>query len=122
MPFEGGKHKATVILWPFRADTWRDKGLPAQKAFAQVVLQIARFEKVIVGVHPSLPRSCFGCLEGNPNVEIIRVRYNDSWARDNMPLFVTKGRSLRGVDFRFNAWGGHVDGLYSNYHDDDHLS
>jgi hypothetical protein len=36
----------------------------------------------------------------------ISIRYNDAWARDNMPLFVTNGKSLRSVDFRFNAWGG----------------
>ncbi len=122
MPFEGGPHKATVILWPFRSDTWREKAAPGREAFAQVVKAIARFEPVIVGVHPSLPPSSFALISGVPNVTVIRVRYNDSWARDNMPLFVKKGSSLRGVDFRFNAWGGNVDGLYANYHDDDKLS
>ena len=28
---------------------------------------------------------------------------------------------MRIVDFRFNAWGGEVDGLYNNYKDDDLL-
>jgi agmatine deiminase len=29
---------------------------------------------------------------------------------------------MRIVDFRFNAWGGEVDGLYSNYKNDDQLT
>jgi agmatine deiminase len=39
-----------------------------------------------------------------------------------MPLFVTNGKSVRSVDFRFNAWGGSYNGLYRNYKDDDHLA
>ena len=39
-----------------------------------------------------------------------------------MALFVTNGKSMRSVDFRFNAWGGNFDGLYRNYKDDDRLA
>lgn len=121
-PFEGDKHSATIILLPFRADTWRNNGKEARRVFKNVILAISKFEKVIVGIHPYIYEKVAPEYLGLPNVEVIKIRYNDSWARDNMPLFVTNGKKLRGVDFRFNAWGGEVDGLYSNWDDDDKIS
>ncbi len=123
MPFEGDKHKATFILMPYRADTWRDDAEPARKEFMDVISAIAEHEKVVVGIHPrfySLLSSRFANMK---NVETISIRYNDSWARDNMPLFLLnkKTKAMRTVDFRFNAWGGEYDGLYTNYKDDDKL-
>jgi len=43
---------------------------------------------------------------------------NDAWARDTGPSFVTNGRELRGVDWRFNAWAG----LYAPWDADDRLA
>lgn len=124
IPFEGDKHAATFMLIPFRADTWRNKALPAQKAYKEVIEAIAEHEKVIVGIHPAVYKRVAPHFLGLDNVEVMSIRYNDAWARDNMPLFVTNGKNMgmRTVDFRFNAWGGNFDGLYRNYKDDDRLA
>ena len=123
MPFEGDKHYATLMLLPFRKDTWRLGAKPAQEAFKQVITAISEFEKVIVGVHPSIYDSVVADYESLENVSLIKIKYNDAWARDNMPIFVTKEHnSIRAVDFRFNAWGGSFDGLYNDYQDDDSLA
>jgi arginine decarboxylase len=122
LPFEGLAHEGTFILTPFRADTWRQKALPAQEAFLNVIKAIAQHEKVFVGIHPNIYKKVIGRFENIPNVTTISIRYNDAWARDNMPLFVTNGKNMRSVDFRFNAWGGDFDGLYRNYKDDDRLA
>jgi len=122
MPFEGDKHQATVVLLPFRKDTWHEDGTKARANFRQVILAIAEHEKVIVGIHPSIYDRVIKDYENIPNVQPISIRYNDSWARDNMALFVNNGKSVRSVDFRFNAWGGDYDGLYKNYRDDDRLA
>ncbi len=121
LPFEGGKHQASLVLMPFRKDTWRDNASFATSAYLDVIKAIAEHEKVYVGVHPSIYRKVAPLLHEIPNVFPLSIRYNDAWARDNMPLFVSNGHQVRTVDFRFNAWGGAVDGLYSNYRDDDHL-
>lgn len=121
MPFEGNKHSGTLILLPFRKDTWRKNALPAQKNYKEVIMAIAKYEPVFVGIHPSIYKKVIGDYEGIKNVYPIKIRYNDAWARDNGPIFVTNKDKMRMVDFRFNAWGGDVDGLYSNYKDDDAL-
>jgi len=122
LPFEGLAHEATMMLMPYRQDTWRQKAVPAQETFTEVIKAIAQHEKVIVGITPSLYRKLSPQFLAIPNVEPISIRYNDAWARDNMALFVTNGKSMRSVDFRFNAWGGNFDGLYRNYKDDDRLA
>ena len=121
LPFEGEKHQATLILMPFRKDTWRDDAKNATAAYIEVIKAIALHEPVLVGIHPCIYRKVAPLLADIPNVSTISIRYNDAWARDNMPLFVSNGHMNRTVDFRFNAWGGSYNGLYKNYKDDDRL-
>ncbi len=44
---------------------------------------------------------------------------NDSWIRDCGPTFVSNGKTLRAVDWDFNAWGGLQGGLYFPWDLDD---
>lgn len=122
MPFEGEKHSGTIVLLPFRKDTWRNNAVPALKNYKEVITAIAKYEPVYVGISPKIYNKVIDQYKGIKNVYPIKIKYNDAWARDNSPIFVTNGNKMRIVDFRFNAWGGEVDGLYSNYHDDDLLT
>ncbi len=122
MPFEGGPHSGTLILIPFRKDTWRDNARPAQETFKKVIYAIAKYEPVYVGIHPSIYNKVISDYENQKNIIPIKIRYDDAWARDTGPIFVKNNDKMRLVDFRFNAWGGEVDGLYNNYKDDDLLA
>ena len=122
MPFEGDKHSGTIILLPYRKDTWRNDAKPAIECFKKVITSIAKYEPVYVGIHPTIYNNVISGFENIKNVHPIKIKYNDAWARDNSPIFVTHNNQMRMVDFRFNAWGGDFDGLYSNYKDDDLLS
>ncbi len=123
LPFEGENHEGTIVLLPYRLDTWRNKARPAQKTYKEVIKAISQHEKVYVGIHPKMWDEFAHEYEEMDNVEPIKIRYNDAWARDNMPLFVRNCKGdIRTVDFRFNAWGGEVDGLYKNWKDDDKAS
>ena len=122
MPFEGGKHSGTIILLPFRKDTWRKNASPALIAYKKIIYAIAKYEPVYVGIAPKLYNRVIEDYKYFKNIHPFKISYNDSWARDNCPIFVTNGDRMRIVDFRFNAWGGEVDGLYSNYKNDDQLT
>ena len=122
MPFEGDKHSGTIILLPYRKDTWRNGAKPALECFKKVITSIAKYEPVYVGIDPTIYNKVYKEFSDIKNVFPIRIKYNDSWARDNCPIFVINENQMRMVDFRFNAWGGEVDGLYSNYKDDDLLT
>ncbi len=120
-PFEGEKHLATIVLLPYRKDTWRKDALPALDAFYQVVDTIRHHERVVVGIDPSIDYHTVRRFQLK-NVTILRTPYDDSWARDNTPIFLRKDKELLGVDFGFNAWGGSFDGLYQDYRKDNALS
>lgn len=110
MPAEFSPHTLSWMLWPERPDNWRLGGKPAQKAFAEVARAIVRFEPVTMGVNHSQYANARQMLP--PEVRVIEISNNDSWMRDCGPTFVTNGKSVRGIDWRFNAWGGLYNGLY----------
>lgn len=121
-PFEGERHLATIVMIPYRKDTWREDAVPAIKEYLNVVKNIARFEPVIVIADPRLNYKTVAKFELK-NVHILRLRYDDAWARDMVPVFMKNEitRRLCGVDFGFNAWGGDFDGLYHPWDDDNNL-
>lgn len=119
MPFEGDEHEGTIVLLPYRCDTWRMNAIPALDCFYKLVEIISKYETVYLGIDKRVNH--FSRFMNMKNVNIIDVNYNDSWARDNTLIYVKKGDKIRAVDFRFNAWGGSFDGLYQDYQDDDNL-
>jgi agmatine deiminase len=110
MPAEFAPHAVTWMLWPQRPDNWRLGAKPAQKAFVAVASAIAQFEPVTVGVNHSQYANARQMLP--PEVRVVELSSNDAWMRDVGPTFVTDGKTVRGVDWIFNAWGGLYNGLY----------
>jgi agmatine deiminase len=118
MPGEFEPHAGCWMLWPERPDNWREAARPAQLAFVQVAAAIAQFEPVTVGV--STPH--YGAARAllPERVRVVEMAHDDSWMRDVGPTCVVDGRgAVRGVDWRFNAWGGLAGGLYFPWDQDD---
>ena len=118
MPAEFAPHSGCWILWPERPDNWRGGAQPAQRAFTDVAAAIARFEPVTVGV--SSGNFEYARAQLPAAVRVVEISHDDAWMRDVGPTFVTsrKGQK-RGVDWRFNAWGGLRNGLYFPWDQDD---
>jgi agmatine deiminase len=58
-----------------------------------------------------------------PEVRVVEVSSDDAWMRDCGPTFVIDGDGeRRGVDWRFNAWGGTEGGLYFPWDSDDRVA
>lgn len=111
MPGEFEEHAGTWMLWPMRTDTWRSGAKPAQKTFAQVAKAISQFEQVTVCVNREQYENARAMLDND--IRVVEVSSNDSWMRDIGPSFVINDKGdVRGVDWRFNAWGGLDEGLY----------
>jgi agmatine deiminase len=118
MPAEFEPHDGCWLLWPERTDNWRLGAKPAQQAFTAVASAIARSERVTVGASARQYAHARAALP--PAVRVVELSSNDGWMRDVGPTFVVdaKGRR-RGVDWRFNAWGGLDGGLYFPWDLDD---
>jgi agmatine deiminase len=119
MPAEYCLHQATFMLWPFRSDVWRNNGQPAQKVFLEVGQAIAKFELVYMGVQKTLYKEISQKYQ-IPNLHFFPIDSNDAWMRDVGPtMLINDHGDIRGIDWKFNAWGGSFNGLYSDWKDDD---
>ncbi|HEV2974506.1 MAG TPA: agmatine deiminase [Solirubrobacteraceae bacterium] len=121
MPGEFEPHSGCWMLWPERPDNWRLGAKPAQQAFANVAEAISASEPVTVGVSDAQFERCRSVL--SPAIRVVEVSSGDAWIRDTGPTFVIDDRGgRRGVDWRFNAWGGLRGGLYFPWDRDDRVA
>ncbi len=111
MPPEWERHQLTLMAWPCRPETyaWLD-GRPidafrqARAEQAAVANAVADFEPVTMLVRPEDARQARAML--SRRVELLEVELDDSWMRDNGPIFVSNSAGeIAIVDFKFNAWG-----------------
>ncbi len=120
MPGEFEKHEGCWMVWPQRPDNWRLGGKPAQKVFAEVAIAISKFEPVTMCVNHDQYDNARNMLP--EHIRVVEMSNNDSWLRDTGATFVVDGKTVRGVDWTFNAWGGLVDGLYFPWDKDDQVA
>jgi agmatine deiminase len=120
MPAEFSRHAGCWLLWPERPDNWREAARPAQLAFTQVAAAIARFEPVTVGVSTAHYAAARALLPDA--VRLVEMAHDDAWMRDVGPTCVVDARgNVRGVHWRFNAWGGLEGGLYFPWDNDEQV-
>jgi len=118
MPGEFEPHSGTWMLWPERPDNWRKNAQPAQAAFVDLARAIARFEPVTLGASPPHFETARAMLPSH--VRVVEMTHDDCWMRDVGPTCVVNSQGVvRGVDWRFNAWGGLKGGLYSPWDQDE---
>jgi agmatine deiminase len=121
MPAEFEPHAGCWMAWPERPDNWRLGAAPAQQAFAAVAEAIAVSEPVTMAVSEAQFERCREMLSAA--IRVVEVSTDDAWMRDTGPTFVVDGEGgKRGVDWRFNAWGGHRGGLYASWERDDRVA
>jgi agmatine deiminase len=121
MPGEFEPHDGCWMAWPERPDNWRLGARPAQEAFAAVAAAIAASEPVTMAASPAQVEHARSLLPSS--VRVVEIESDDAWMRDIGPSFVVDGRGgRRGVDWRFNAWGGLDGGLYSSWERDDRVA
>jgi agmatine deiminase len=121
LPARFSPHRCTLLSWPCREDLFGPLMDDARREWAEVALGIARFEPVIVVVDPKQEAearkllgeddSATGSAAGGAagfGVDLLPIPLDDSWIRDNGPIFVRDdaGRVAM-VHFGFDGWGEH---------------
>jgi agmatine deiminase len=118
MPGEFEPHSGCWLAWPERPDNWRWGAKPAQTAYAEVARAIATSEPVTMAVSDAQFEHARTVLP--PEVRMVEISTDDAWIRDMGPTFVVDDKGgRRGIDWRFNAWGGLLGGLYFPWDRDD---
>ena len=124
MPAEFERQQAAILIFPERPGSWGYGAVPAQKVFAQIINTIALHEDVYVIVSDVSRPAAEKLTAVSDRVHLLDIPTNDAWARDTAPTFVKNGRTgeVRGISWKFNAWGGEYDGLYAHWELDDALA
>jgi agmatine deiminase len=106
MPAEWEAHDACLMGWPTvtRENLWSDRFEDAKRDYAIVATAIAAFERVVMVCNLDQRSEVRRyCGEG---VEVLPLPIDDSWMRDNGPIFVRDGSGrVALVHFCFNSWG-----------------
>lgn len=93
------------MAWPTRLSLWGERIDQAKTDYASVARTIARFEPVVMICCPDDSKEVRNRC--GSDVETVEIEIDDSWTRDNGPIFVVNARGeLAIVDFGFNGWGG----------------
>lgn len=118
MPAEFAPHHGTVMIFPVRPGSWGVQPDAAQRAFAEIAARLSQCEQVYMLVDDRTEAAARALLP--ESVRLLHIETDDSWARDTAPTFVrNRDGEIRGVSWKFNAWGGDFDGLYPDYQHDD---
>ncbi|MFZ0323971.1 MAG: agmatine deiminase family protein [Actinomycetes bacterium] len=104
MPAEWAPHQGCLMTWPSRLELWDGEIEAAKDDYATVASAISAFEPVTMVCNADdaheVRRRC------GAGTEPLAMRVDDSWMRDNGPIFVRNGAGeVAVVDFEFNAWG-----------------
>lgn len=119
MPAEFEPHDATIVMFPDRPGSWRNDGRSVISDFRELVCHIAQDETIYVLCNQRVKARAKKAFDSIENVVLVDIPQDDAWARDTAPTFVRNAAGeVRGVDWKFNAWGGDVDGLYQDYEQD----
>ncbi|MGY4105515.1 agmatine deiminase [Ignavigranum ruoffiae] len=121
MPGEFEKIEKIWMVWPERPDNWRLGAKPAQKVYVEVAKAISEFAPVTMCVSDNQYLNARAHLP--ENIRVVEISNNDAWVRDSGPTFVINDNGeIRANDWKFNAWGGLVDGLYFPWDEDDKVA
>jgi len=98
------------MAWPCRVELWGDLLATAKAEYAGVANAICEFEPVTM-----VAASASDAIEAramlSERVDVVELALDDSWMRDNGPIFCLDANGRRrGVHFRFNAWGAKFSG------------
>ena len=122
MPAEFAPHAGTFLIWPTRPGSWTNNGADVQPVFVELIREISAVEELYLLVdeaHRAQAEAMLGDLP-QEHIHYLAIPTDDAWARDMGPTYVVNDKGeRRGINWRFNAWGGDFDGLYPDYAQDD---
>jgi len=104
---EWAPHQAVWIGFPSASDLWLEDLAPAQAevaAFAAAVHADGKGEAVWLVAADDAAAAEARRLA--PFAKVIVEPFGDIWLRDTAAIVTGSGEGRRGVDFRFNGWGG----------------
>jgi len=114
MPAEWEPHYGTWLAWPHNKTDWPGKFVPIPWVYAEIVRHIAAVERVLLIVDSADAREDARKVLVRAHLSLDNVDFftwptNRGWLRDSGAIFVSDGKRLTALDWRFNAWAKYDD-------------
>lgn len=104
-PARTGPHDRTLVAWPTTSAVWGPHREAAVAEYEALIRAIAPFEPVTVIADPAHADEARARSE-TEGVKVLELPIDDSWVRDNGPIYLVDGRGgVALVQFGFNSWG-----------------
>ena len=103
-------HSATIAMYPFRTDIWRDGAVFMRKYVIDLVKLISNYEPVILVCRQTDVKDLDYLT--SDRITIVPMEYDDIWARDIGPTFIKQNNTVNAISWAFNSWGGLKEGSY----------
>lgn len=105
VPAEWETHAATWMQWPGQ---WEESMRPA---FAEIIKVVQAYEPVHLLTSSETERAEAGQFLADRGVPADNITWHivpvdNSWMRDNGPIYVTDGNKIWIQNWKFDAWGG----------------
>jgi agmatine deiminase len=107
LPAEWEAQDGVLLAWPHQGSDWAYMLDDVRPVFAEIILQITRFERVLLAAVGGDEARDFLASAGVDlsRVTICEMPTNDTWARDFGPITVIFNDQPVLLDFVFNGWG-----------------
>lgn len=108
---EWERQSGIFMAFPHENSDWKEIIQEARECFCNIIATILRFEPVLLCIDIKddngfkLISKKFQNDIKSKNLVIVRIRTNDTWARDFMGISVESSKGITMLDFGFNGWG-----------------
>lgn len=97
-------HNQSLIAFilPHKKTHWQECLQEILESYYKLILLISKHQRVLVitqDIKLSKP------LQNKHNISIKQAPYNDTWARDTLPISIKRNNKIQLLNFTFNGWG-----------------
>jgi len=91
-----------ALIFPSKNTHWISCLDKIQKDYCRLALLISKYQEVlIITDSEKLPTA----IQNKPNIKMKKALYNDTWARDILPISTRVKNKISLLNFIFNGWG-----------------
>jgi agmatine/peptidylarginine deiminase len=110
---EWEKQDAVILIYPHEKTDWNYNLLKVRLFYHKLVEQFVKFGKVILIIPENMDFQ--NELDLNyENLIFLKAKTNDTWIRDNGPIFIKKNNNYVFLNFKFNGWGNRFNFEFDN--------
>ena len=103
---EWEKQTYIAFILPHEQTDWNEYLDEILHSYYSLITLISKYQKVLVITQNEALAEPIATLL---NVQVRKASYNDTWARDTLPISLENNGNIEMLNFTFNAWGGKYD-------------